>query len=383
MATATSNATQIQADNDKFLITALERNEVMDQLPIPTQGRQMTITLEQVPGWARSLDVSFFVNLPITLTSAGTAPSWSQIFPYNIFETVQLSLGGGPFVNVTPYFYCLRQIATTPGFIPGALQSAQQYINSVAWNVPSAPSATAGSTVTNAIRFGVYIPLQIEEFSVKGLIPLGNAKVPAKLVFTLAADLCGTDNFLNPIVGGTGVSATIGAGSYAKVNIEYFMQSSSKNTPTPVIGRIMNVQQKVTAPSGGANGTKVTFDEPYLYDRIWTIVEDGTGTLTTSEIQSFIYSLMPSFETANFPTQDALQSYIMKMWRKYRNPLPTGVLVNDFVSGSDPANPNGTQQVDGAEYSTQNIRIALTQGTNVAQPAAIINIMECQSDVAF
>lgn len=367
-----------QNPNQTFLLSALERNWPMTQKTITQVGQVIDIELDQVPGWAYALDLNVFLDMAITVATGGAAPSRSPFSPENVFRSVELSLGGGPFQRVSPFFHYLRERAMTPGWDPHTAKTC---------SVP-AIEAAAGSTEDNFWQFAIHIPLQVQYGSIYGHLPLGNASVKAKLRLTLQSSFWGTDQYLNPLYGGSGVSAAIGTAqqSYVQPNILYRTSPAASSTPlpTPTIGKILNVQENSTSFIGAGSLTPIKFSDPFQFLRLWHVVIDGTGAPAgTNEVNAFELDLTPGYPKFNYPNSVALDEYLYEMEKLYRGELPSGVYVFDLFSGSDPANPNGTQSIDATVFQTMQTQIGVAQDTNVSSPAKIITYAEALSPVAF
>jgi hypothetical protein len=367
----------IAASNTQFINQALERNYGMPNNVINALGQTIDIELDSVAGWAHSIDLSCFLQLNVVQT---TMPSWSPFAPWNFFSEVQISLGGGPFQRVSPYFYYLREILGHDGWTPANSTLNVPSSASNQWNLPTMAAGNLD------VQFTVRVPLQAVQGSVIGLLPMGSASTKVKIRLTVASSLYGTDQWLNPVYGGTGVTVTIGTGktSYISPNINYYTSPATSATlPTPFIGSILNVQQRATQFVGAGALTPIKFPDPFKYLRLYHIIIDGTGAPNTTALTNFELDLVPGYPQYNYNTPSSLQSYFYKMRRTYGTDLPTGVFVFDQWSGSDPMNPNGTQIIDGSIWQTLQTQVQVSSGTNVASPAKIITFAEALSPVNF
>lgn len=382
----TTSAAQLQTINDAFLLNALQRDSGMKNFPITTAGDQIDIELTQVPGWADAVDLNVLLNLAITVAAGGAAPSASGFSPWNVFSKVQVSLGGGPFQDVSPYFYFLRELAMAPGWNP-AYGGPNSYAYSSALYSFPAINAPVGATTQNTWAFPIRIPLQVQEGSIYGHIPLGNAKIACKIRLTLQPQLYGSDQYLNPLYGGSGVTVAVSgtSASYIQPTIWYKTTSPSQTQQLqdPVVQYVLNVQEKSTMFEGAGSLTPIAFKDPFRYLRLWHIVEDGTGAPNSSAVQQFELDPAPGYPQWNFESQGRMSNYFYRVRRLYRQDLPVGVFVMDLWSGSDPSNPNGTQEIDGKLFQTLQTQIAVTQATNVGAPAKIITYAEALSPVGF
>lgn len=385
---AASAAPQL-SPNDAFLLNALRRNYGMSTFNFSQAGGVIDIELDEVPGWANELKVLVNANIDVTVPAGGTVPSWSPFFPWNLFSNAQLSLGGGPFHNVNPYFYFLRQKAMGRGWEPGNQgPTSYAYNPTTTWSVPTL-NATVGSTVKNTVMFMVKIPLQIEHNTVIGHLPMGDGKTKVKLRLTVAPQLYGSDAYLNPINGGTGaITAAITnpatAVSYVQPNIHYrTTPADGTQLKDPTIGYLLNVQETVTPLSTTGVWVPIKFADPFRYLRLWHIVIDNTGNPNTTAVTGFAVNLTPGFAKEKYENAQQLSDYFNAIEELYHSALPTGVLLWDGWSGSDPANPNGTQTIDGSKFSTLQTAIQVAGGTGVGGSAKVITYAEALAPVGF
>lgn len=373
-----ASAQSVAQQNDLFLVSALDRNYPMPSVPITQVGQTLDIELDQVPGWAYAIDLDVFLDILIAVAAGGAVPSLSQVAPWNAFRSVEVSMGGGPFQRVSPYFYFLREKVMHPGWDP---------TKSDTYSVP-ALAAAVGSSEDNYWRFKVRVPLQVQHGSIYGHLPMGNSSVRVKIRLYLQNSLWGADQYQNPLYGGSAVTATIGTteASWVKPSIWYRTNQpvSSQALPTPTIGRILNIQEKATSFTGAGSLTPIKFPDPFVYMRLWHLVQDGTGAFAgTSEVNQFEFDLTPGYPQFSFPDANSLQEYLYTLARLYRQDLPPGLYVFDFWSGNNPENPNGTQTVDASLFQTMQTQLGVTAGTNVTSPAKIVTYAEALSPVGF
>jgi hypothetical protein len=362
--------------NMDFLNYSLAKNYSQPNQPINAFGQTVDIEIDSVPGWADSMELSVGMNLALTYT---TAPSWSQFAPWNFFTEVQLSLGGGPFQRVSPYFYYLREVLSHDGWTPNNTIISNPAAANLQYVMPAIATGNLQS------QFTIRIPLQAMYGTTIGLLPLGSASTKAKLRLTVAPSFYGTDQFLNPLYGGTGVTVAINSsGSYISPNINYLTQSATGATlPNPVIGSMLNVQQRATQFVGAGALTPIKFPDPFRYLRLYHIVIDGNGAPNSTAVTNFEMDLTPGYPQYNYNTPSSLASYYYKVRRMYNTDLPAGVLVFDFFGGSDPRNPNGTQIPDASVWQTMQTQIQVAAGTAVGSPGKIITFAEALSPVNF
>lgn len=374
--------------NAAFLQNALERNYAMSTFAVTQNGQVLDIELDSVPGWAYAIDLTVQMSVDITVATGGSAPSMSQFAPWNVFSDCQLSLGGGPFQRVSPFFYALRERAMgfgswRPGY--GGVDTFA-YASTTEWSIP-AINAPANATTTNVWKFTIRIPLQIQHGSIIGHLPLGNSAVRGKLRLTVAPTFYGTDQFMNPLYGGTNVTSAVVSTtgtSYVQPNILYRTTPAiGGQLPTPQIGYVLNVQQRASAFVGAGVLTPIKFQDPFKYLRLWHVVIDGTGAPNSTGITNFELDLTPGYPQFNYANANQLQQYFYQTNRRYAQDMPTGVFVFDLWSGSDPTNPNGNQIIDGSVFSTLQTQIGTGSGFNVSSPAKIVTFAEALSPVQF
>lgn len=381
-------ATQSLSQNDQFILGALKRNYPMPQQSVTSAGQILDIELESVPGYASGIVVSCLLNLDITVGTGGAAPSKSIFAPFNIFRSVEISLGGGPFQRVNGVFYWLREMAMNPGFNPLATNANDpSYVSADVVSVP-AVNAPVGTTTTNTWRFNLKVPFQVQHGSTMGLIPFGNSSTKCRLRLTLTNNLYSSDQYISPLYGGTNVSVAVTpqatAQSWVAPNIKYYTEPAvGVQLPTPSIGSILNIQERSTAFVGSGAMTPIKFPDPFHYLRLWHIVIDGTGKPNTEAVTNLELDLTPGYPQFNYNTVASLQDYYSEMRELYRQPLQEGVFVFDLWSGTDPVNPNGTQTIDGTIFQTLQTQIAVNASTNTGNPAKIITFAEALSPVAF
>lgn len=382
-------ATQQLSPNDAFLLYALKRNYAMPPAAIQFAGQPIDIELDSVPGYASEIVLTCLINLDIAVGAGGAAPSKSKFAPYNIFRTIEISLGGGPFQRVSPIFYWLREMAMKPGFNP--LKTNADDPNYVSADVISVPAinAPAGQTTTNTWRFNIRIPLQAQHGMCNGLLPLGNSATKCHLRLTLTNNLYSSDQFVSPTYGGTNVTSvsvtpSATAASWVAPNVKYFTEPAvGQNLPTPTIGSILNIQERNTSFVGAGALTPIKFPDPFHILRLWHIVIDGTGAPNTGCVTNFELDLTPGYPKENYNSQSSLQDYFAEMRSLYRQPLQEGIFVFDLWSGTDPQNPNGTQTIDATTFQTLQTQIGVAAATNVISPAKIVTFAESLSPVAF
>jgi hypothetical protein len=379
---------QSMADvNNIFMRNALRRNWSMPASTITAGqagGQTLDIELDSGPGWASHIDLMCLFDLAITVAGGGGAPTMSQFAPWNLFSDCQVSLGGGPFQRVSPYFYHLREIASARGWVGGSTL-ATAYAAAAVQNIP-AINAPAGATTNNIWRFPIRIPLQVAPGNVMGHLPMGTAAVKAKIRLTVTSALYGTDQYLSPLFGGVGVTAAVGASvqSWVQPNITFLTTPALKaDIGQPQISYLLNVQEKATNFTSAGALTPIHFPDPFKYMRLYHVVIDGTGAPNSTGVINFELDLTPGYPQFSYSGPQSMMDYFNKVRREYQTDLPVGVFVHDLFSGSDPYNPNDSQIVDGTVYQTLQTQLAVSAATNVASPARIITYAEALSPVSF
>lgn len=375
---------QIQANNQKWLLSSTLRDFAMPSTKFTQAGEEIDIELQSVPGWVEYVDLQVYADVAITVATGGSAPSLSQFAPWNLFRRVALSLGGGPFQNVSPYFYFLRELAMSPGWNPGvAGPNSYPYADTV-YSVP-AVNAPAGATTDNYWLWTIRIPLNVQHGTTIGYLPVGAATTVATLRLTVAPALAGTDQYFNPLVGGTNASAAIGTTqtSFVQPTIWYRTTppSVAGKLPTPTIGAVLNVQEANWPVSTTGTLMPMRFKDPFRYLRLWHIVMMN-GAPDTTDVTNFEFDYLPGYPKDQW-TAVNIQEYFYRTRRRYRQDLPVGVFVEDLWAGSDPANPNGNEVVDATVFQTMQTQIAVSQTTTTGTNPRVITYAEALAPVGF
>jgi hypothetical protein len=376
--------------NQNFLANALRRNWSMPTISInqgaAANGQVLDIELDSVPGWASHIDVMVNLDLAITLAAdTGVAPTLSPFAPFNFFQSVEISLGGGPFQRVNPYFYFLRELAMHRGWAGGSVLTPA-YASGSVQDIP-AVTATAGTTKNNVWKFPIRIPLQVAPGTMMGHLPMGTSAVKAKLRLTVASAMHGTDQYSSPLYGGTDVTSVVvgsSVASWVQPNITFLTTPALKaDLGQPVIQYLLNVQERSTPFTAAGSLTPIHFPDPFKYMRLWHIVIDGTGAPNSAGVTNFELDLTPGYPQYNYAGTGPMMDYFNKVRRQYQTDLPVGVFVHDLFAGSDNANPNDTQIIDGTVYQTMQTQVAVGAAVGVGSPARIITYAEALNPVGF
>ena len=375
--------------NNQFLLRATERNYAMPNQIINQAGQVIDIELDSVPGYAHTIDLSCFVDLAVTAGATPTAPTVSPFAPWNIFSKIEVSLGGGSFQSINPFFYFLREYISELGAGPDYAEKSYSYASNV-FNVP-APTVTASATTDTFWRFNIKIPLQVQYGSTLGMLPLGDAATKLKIRLTVSPSLYGVDQYQNALNGGTNITGVkIGSAqtSYVQPNIYYYTAPATGNPlPNPTIGMILNLIERSTPISTTGAYIPTKFPDPFRYLRLWHIIMQADGTPTTLNVSGFKLDLAPSYSQFDFSTPGALQSYYNKLRRQHAADLPLGVYLFDLFSGGGMGNTaNGTQMIDGTVFSTLQTQTQLGSGFTLSGNGAgarIITFAEALSPVNF
>lgn len=381
---ATNNAAQILANNNSWLLGSAGRNFAMPNKAFTQAGQVIDLELESVPGWVSYIDLDVYVDLAITVAAGGTAPSLSPFAPWNLFQRVELSLGGGPFQNVSPFFYFLRECAMNPGWDPSVPGPQTYSYASDVYSVP-AVNAPAGATTDNYWLFGMRIPLQVQHGSAIGFLPLGAATTVAKLRLTVQPQLVGSDAYMNPLTGGANATVAIGTTktSYVQPNINYRTTPPNAQSPlpNPTVGYVLNVQEASWPINTTGTLMPMKFKDPFKYLRLWHIVMLG-GSPDTTDVTNFEFDYLPGYAKDQWTSLN-IQSYFVDTRRRYRRDLPVGVFVEDLWAGSDPANPNGSEVVDATVFQTMQTQLAVSQTATLGTNPRVITYAEALAPVAF
>lgn len=374
------SAQDIMNINNYFLLNALERTYTMQRTDFKSAQEMKEIEIDPAPGWARYIDLNFEMNVDIAVGANGTLPQLSQFAPYNIIQNLQLSLGGGAFQNINMYFLNLRNSITRYGKMWNQSATNYPYTAQLLYNIPD-PQAGI-----NKWKFTIRIPLQVQPGSAAGLIPLGNSAVKLTLRLTTANALHGMDHFLSPLVGGSNVTVQIAptAASFVQPVITYLTAPMNRaDIPQPIIGSLLNVQERNTSFIGAGVKTPIKFTDPFRYLRFWFVVTDGTGAPNSEAISALELDLLPAYAKDLFESKTAMASYYQSVRDRYGFDLPPGVFVFDYFTGSDNWDPNGTQTIDGTIFTTLQAQLTLDAGVPSASPARITSFAECMSSINF
>jgi len=377
-----AQATQM-TDNQELLDNSQAMFWGMPPVAITTAGQVLDIELDSLGGYMDTLDLDCKLAINITAGSAATAPVLSPFAPYNIFSKIEVSLGGGAFISVNPYFFYLREAITHRGWTPDKSILAPGYAATTHYSVPTIV-ATASSTTENIIRFPIHIPLQAIPKQAWGHIPLGTSAVKCKVRLTVTNTLYGTDQYLSPLIGGTvitGAAISAGTASYVACNIDYKMPRKAGIKPS--IGWLLNVQERAFGFVGAGSNNPLKFPDPYQYMRLWMIVIDGTGAPNTTGVQSLELDPMPGFARKMYNSPSSLARYFQGIRRIYETDLPTGVFCFDLNTDVMPMLGDGNQNINGVDFQTLQTQLAVSAGTSVAAPARIITYAETFQPIAF
>ena len=371
--------------NADFINRALQKNWSMPTIPVTAPGQVLDIELDSVAGYAYAIDLSVQLDIKVTAGATPTAPTVSQFAPWNIFSEVQVSLGGGPFQRVNPYFYFLKELIQDEYF-PGTSENNVPYASSI-YSVPT-PTVTASASTDTTWKFNIKIPLQSQFGTTVGLLPLGSGAVKAKLRLTVNPNLYGTDTYLNALNGGTnitGVSIGSAVSSFVQPNILFFTSPATKNdVPDPTIGYVLNVQERSTPINALGVNVPIKYSDPFQYMRLYHIILDGSGNPNSLNVTNFELDLLPSFPQFQYNTPQAIQHYWNEKRRLYGSDLPVGAFIFDMVSGSDPQNPNGhSQMIDASIFQTMQTQVQVGTGFATGSSARIITYAEALAPVNF
>ncbi len=370
-------------DNQELLDNSQGMFWGMPPVPVTTAGQVLDIELDSLGGYMDTLDLDCKMAVNITMGGTSAPPSLSQFAPYNIFSKIEVSLGGGAFISVNPYFFYLRDMVTHRGWTPDKTILSPAYAASTHYSMPaiSAPSST---TTENVWRFPIHIPLQAIPKQVWGHIPLGTSAVKCKIRLTVTNTLYGTDQYVSPLYGGTNVtSAAISnvTASYVAPNIDYKMPHKAGIKPS--IGWLLNVQERAFGFVGAGSNNPLKFPDPYQYMRLWMLVIDGTGAPNTTGVTNLELDPMPGFARKLYNSPSSLAKYFQGVRRLYETDLPTGVFLFDLNTDVHPVDGDGNQNINGVDFQTLQTQIAVSGGTNVAAPARIITYAETFQPIAF
>ena len=371
------------SDNQELLDYSQAMFWGMPPVAITAAGQVLDIELDSLSGYMDTLDLDCKLDVAITTGVDAVAPTLSQFAPYNIFSKIEISIGGGAFISVSPYFFYLREMLTHRGWTPDTSLKTMSYAATTHYSMP-AVSAPSSATTNNVWRFPIHIPLQAIPKQAWGHIPLGTSAVKCKIRLTVTNVLYGTDQYVSPLFGGENItSVAIGSSvaSYVAPNIDYKMPRKAGIRPN--ISWLMNVQERAFSFVGAGSNNPLKFPDPYQYVRLWMIVIDGTGAPNTLGVTNLELDPMPGFARRMFNSPSSLAKYFQDLKRLYHTDLPTGVFCFDLNTDVDPVLGDGNQNINGVNYQTLQTQIAVSAATNVATPARIITYAESFMPIAF
>jgi hypothetical protein len=219
---------KVEAQNQEFLMHSMTRMVPMNT-PDGTafsEGKKLRYTAPIVPGWAKFIRV--FYNPTVTVVVGGGAAAVSAAAPYNIIQNMKLLFGGVAHRDHHPYFNkLLKQTSEHDG-------GYWTYGGPVTQSYASTIFTTAAANNGANSWLGYFdIPLQLNESSVMGMLPMGASASPITLELDCASSIDGTDAFLNPVYVSGGATATATGTISAVVYYAYGQSLTTRFTRCP------------------------------------------------------------------------------------------------------------------------------------------------------
>ena len=337
---------EIERDNNAFLIHSITRHAPMNT-PDGTafsEGKKLRFTAPIVPGWAKFVRV--FYDMTVAVVLGAGAASAAAAAPYNIIQNLRVLFGGVEHRNHHPYF--LRALKQTEehdgGFWSYGGPATQPYASTI---VTSNPTADGNNTWKGFFD----IPLQLSPSSVLGLLPMGASASPLTLELDCASSVDGTDALLNPVYVSGGATATATGAITAVV---YYAYGQSPNdprvsVPTPVVGSFAKITQQETPITVTTGVTYADLREPYPHLKVFqvAVVPSQAAFCTFANIAGAKFDLDSGTPYMNYNSDGAgINSLWYDQRDRYGQDLDPGVVVWDFISGSDPKHPDGLNSVN-------------------------------------
>ncbi len=342
---------EIDRDNSAFLMHSITRMIPMNTPDGTTYnaGSKLRFTAPIVPGWAQFIRVLYNLTVNVVL-GTGTA-AVSAAAPYNVVQNQRLLFGGVEHRNHHPFFNkTLKQsMEHDGGFWSYGGPTTQSYASTIL----TAPAVAAG----NNTWLGYFdIPLQLSSASVMGMLPLGASASPLTLELDLASAVYGGDPLLNPVYVTGNATATITGTVSAVVYYSYGQSPHDPRVqvPTPVIGSFAKMTQFETPIAITTGVTYADLREPYPHLKVFqvAIVPSQAAFCTFANIAGAKFDLDSGTPYLNYNSDGAS---INALWYDQRNAygqdLDAGVVVWDFISGSDPKHPDGLNTVNIEMYN--------------------------------
>lgn len=345
-------AAEIALNNEMFLTHSITRHAQMTAADGSTftEGKKLRFIVPTIPGWLKFIRVFFDLTVNVVV-GTGTA-SVSAAAPWNVFQNLRVLMGGQELRNHHPYLLkLLKQSSEHDG---GFWQYGGPVTQSYATTVFSTITSANGN---NTWKGHIDIPMQMAPSSTLGLLPMGASSTPITLELDTCSSVDGTDPLLNPVRITGDSTASVTAGTISAV--AYYAYGMSPHdpripVPTPVVGHFAKILQQETTIANTAGVTYADLREPYQHLKIFQVVviPSQAAFCTFANIAGAKFDLDPGNPYLNYTSDGAT---IASMWAdqrdRYGQDLDTGVLIWDFMSGSDPKHPDGVNSVNIEVYN--------------------------------
>lgn len=346
-----------QAKNADFLRNSYKRKMKMNSVTPNNYaaGTQITFNAPVVPGWASKIRVFYDLTVTVSL-GTGTAVK-NAAAPYNLFSNVSLSFAGQTHRSHSGYFLKV-------------LQQSYRGLLDIADSASWADAIIGDGGITLPLEEGVNvwkgyfdILLQIEENNTAGLVPLGDSATPLSLSLTAPASFTGSDPFTNVVAltGNAAVTVEGTVSAYVEYRYGQSVHSPAIVPSRPFIGSFAKVTEQVVAVSQNSDYSIIQHRNPYPYLKICHVPVIPTATAKfcdMTKLSAFRYMLDPSTCMYDYsPAGAGIGGLVADQRILYHADLDEGVILLDFLAGSNPEVPNGINTPNVGNYNASESQV--------------------------
>lgn len=372
MASAQSQAEQRAAANSNFLANSFKTSKLMNAQNGTTfsVGNQLAFTSPILPGWAT--DILVFFNLTVSITMGGGAAALNAGAPHNMFSNIALDFSGQNHRNHSGYWLKVKD-QIRRAFLDQ--DAAKTYANNLISN--SLPIINGNNAWTGVVR----IPMQIEPTDVAGMIPMGESATPITLRLTCAPTFFGADPFNNVVNLTGGATGTVTGTISAVVNYRYgqSVHSPAIKPATPFIGTFAKMVESNTPITSNANYIITELRQPYPHTRVLQAVVVPSAAnqfCDPTQVGGLKFDLDPTTVMNDYSAAGSgMVGKLVQQRDLYHADLDPGVFVWDFLAGSMPEVPNGTNTPNIGNYNAAQTEI-LYNGSLAGSNNRIITVAE-------
>jgi len=357
-------AAQRAQDNMNFLANSFSTQKAM-LAPGGTayvSGQQLTYTVPVMPGWAEKIRI--FFNLTVTATLAGGTIVANAGAPWNILSNIAVDFNGQNHRSTSGYWYkVLQQI------IRGRLDIADSKSDNITTLCETliAPGSTLSAGSNTLIGY-IDIPLQLDPNDTAGLVPLGDSATPLTVRVTPTPSFVGADPLINPF-SATGSATVTVAGTVTACC--YYRYAQSVHSPqikpaAPYIGSFAKMLETTTTIAQTGTPVITQLTQPYPHLRVMqAIVVPNSATVFSdiTQLNSLKFDLDPMITMKDFSAQGGtVPGKLIDQRELYHGDLDPGIIVWDFIAGSNPEQPNGMNTPNVAQYNASQTEIVYNGG---------------------